>query len=115
MLVAVSATGPEIDRAVHSQFGRCDCFLLVDSETLEARSLPNAFSGAASGAGTACVQMLFDEKIEAVISGQVGPKAYEALQGADVPVYICPQGLTVREALQRFSRGDLRKMEIQHF
>jgi predicted Fe-Mo cluster-binding NifX family protein len=115
MIAAVSASGASLDDRVHSQFGRCDYFLVVDTESLDMHPVINTFASAATGAGTACAQIMFDEKVQGVISGQVGPNAYEVLVQAGIDIFLCPPGLTVREAIDRLNRSELQKMELQRF
>ena len=43
--------------------------------------------------------------VDAVLSGYVGPKAFEALQAAGIKVCQDLDGLTVREAVERFKSG----------
>ncbi len=115
MKVAVSSQGQNIDSKVHTLFGRCDFFVVVDTETGSFESITNDSREAATGAGTACVQSLIKFGTEAVISSQVGPNAYEALKGAGIDVFISKPGLKVEEAIQELKAGTLSKMEIQKF
>jgi len=115
MIVAVSSAGQLLDDRVHTLFGRCDFFLIVDSETLEYEAVQNEFGGAPTGAGTACAQVVFDKKAQVLISGQVGPNAHEVLSQSGVVIYLSPPGLSVREAVLRYNEGALPKMEITRF
>jgi|YNPNPStandDraft_1061719.scaffolds.fasta_scaffold01870_9 predicted Fe-Mo cluster-binding NifX family protein len=115
MKIAVSSTGSSLDATVHPLFGRCDFFLMVDMDTDAVLPIKNEFRDAASGAGTGCARTVIQQGVEAVISGQIGPNAYEAFKAAGVALYTAPPGITVREALARFNAGSLQKMEIKRF
>ena len=115
MKIAISSTGSSLDHTVHPLFGRCDFFLLVDTDTDAVLPIKNEFCDAATGAGTGGAQKVIHQGVEAVISGQIGPKAYEALKAAGVALYSAPAGITVREALARFNAGSLQKIEIKRF
>ncbi len=115
MNVAFSAAGDAVEDKIHDLFGRCDCFIIVDSETGQARSVKNEFAGSQTGAGTACVQVLFDEGVRAVVSVKVGPNAYEALRQSGVEIYLAPSGMTVQDALLKYKNKELPKMEITRY
>ena len=63
----------------------------------------------------AAAKDLVDVRVDAVISGQVGPKAYEVLKAVNVDIFTVSGGITVKEALERFKGGELRKMEMRVF
>jgi len=115
MKAAVSSTGPTLDAPVHNLFGRCDFILIIDTNTEAATPIKNTFIDAAAGAGTGCAQAVLKEGAEAVISGQIGPNAYEALKAAGVAMYLAPPGVSVREALVKFKAGSLQKNEVRRF
>ena len=115
MKIAISACGDSLSAKTHALFGRCDYFLIVDTETSEASAIKNDSAEAATGAGTACAQALFNHGVTTVISGKVGPNAYEVLKAAGVGIFLAPPGITVQESLDRFKAGSLPEMQIQRF
>jgi predicted Fe-Mo cluster-binding NifX family protein len=115
MKVAISACGDSLAAQTHGLFGRCDYFVLVDTETGESVAIKNDSAEAATGAGTACAQALFNHGVKAVISGKVGPNAYEVLKAAGVIMYSAPPGISVQEALEKFKAGSLPKNEVRRF
>lgn len=106
MKVAVSATGPGPDALVDDRFGRCPYLALVDANTLETESIENTGGASHGGAGVATAQAVVNRGIKVVITGHVGPNAYEVLSRAGVKVYGGASG-TVREAVEAFRRGKL--------
>ena len=54
-------------------------------------------------------------KVEAVISGQVGPNAYEVLKQGEVKIFIAPQGSSVREAIDKWKHDKLQQMAMKVF
>ena len=113
MRVGISANGRDLNSKVDDRFGRCPWFLVVDSDSLEFEALENRHAEAAMGAGVAAAKDLIDERVEAVISGQVGPKAYEILKAVGIDIFVVSGGITVKDALERLKRGELRKMEMK--
>ena len=104
-----------MEAKVHELFGRCDYFVIIDTETAEAAALKNTSADASTGAGTACAQELFNAGVTAVVSGKVGPNAYEVLKAAGVNVYLAPPGMSVQEVLDKFKAGSLPEMQVQRF
>jgi predicted Fe-Mo cluster-binding NifX family protein len=115
MKVAISACGDSLGSKAHDLFGRCNYFVIVDMETGESSSVKNTSAEASTGAGTAAAQELFNAGVRAVISGKVGPNAYEVLKAAGVAIYLAPAGLSVQEVLEKFKAGSLPEMRVQRF
>ena len=91
MKVVISATGDNLSAHVDRRFGRCPWFLFVDTESLKYEAVVNESADAGSGAGAACAQLALEKEVDAVISGQVGPNAYEVLKQGGLRVFIAPQ------------------------
>ncbi len=106
MKVAVSATGPSLDDQVDPRFGRCQCFIIADADSTAFEAVPNASAGAMSGAGIEAAQTVVSRGVQAVITGQVGPNAYQVLTAAGIRIFTGASG-TVREAIGKFKRGEL--------
>jgi len=115
MRVAISATGNTLSASVDRVFGRCPWFLFVDSETMACEAQENKNAHAASGAGTSCAQLVLEREIDAVISGRVGPNAYEVLKQGDVKIFIAPQDGSVREAIEKYKHNELQQMQMKVF
>ncbi len=92
------------------RFGRGAYFLVVDTDTLEWQAHPNPGVGASGGAGTLAAQFVANQKAKAVISGDFGPNAYEALQAAGVAMYLFGTSRTGSEAVGRFKAGQLERV-----
>jgi predicted Fe-Mo cluster-binding NifX family protein len=107
MLVAVTSQGPAMDSEVDPRFGRARYFIVVDTETGGFEAHDNTENvGAAQGAGIQAARAIVDLQVQAVITGHVGPKAFEALRAGDVRTYVGAAGL-VSEALDKLASGQL--------
>ena len=104
MKVAITSMGDNLNSQVDPRFGRCQFFIIVDPETLEFEALPNSNLQAPSGAGIATAQMIAQKGVDTIITGNVGPNAYQTLSAAGIKVLTGAQG-TVRETIERFKRG----------
>ena len=110
MKVAVSSTGGSLDSAVDPRFGRCSVFLIVDTETMNYRAVPNSSTGSAHGAGIGAAQGVAQQGVKAVLTGHVGPNAHMALSQAGISVYTGAAG-TVEAAVNQFKSGTLKMAE----
>ena len=107
MKIAVSASGPELDAGVNPRFGSRPLFLLVNPATLEFDVVTNqANLQAAHGAGIQTAALVAQCGPMAVITGNCGPKAYQTLQAAGIPVFLGISG-SVRVAVQQYHQGKL--------
>ena len=110
MKIVVTATSPNIDSEVDPRFGRGAYFIVVDPDTLEWQAHPNPGVSAPGGAGTLAAQFVANQNAGAVISGDFGPNAYNALNAAGVSMYLFGASRTVREAIERFKSGQLERV-----
>ena len=108
MKVAVSAMGNDVTSQIDPRFGRCQNFLLVDTDTLEAILLPNGGAMASGGAGIQAAQAIVDSGAQAVISGNMGPNAFQVLAAAGVKVFTGANG-SIANAVEMLKRGELQE------
>ncbi|ETR70304.1 MAG: dinitrogenase iron-molybdenum cofactor biosynthesis protein [Candidatus Magnetoglobus multicellularis str. Araruama] len=108
MKIAISSQGIDLDAAVDPRFGRAANFILIDSETNEFEVIENKQNlNLPQGAGIQAGKTIVDNKAEAVITGNCGPKAFNVLSAAGVKIYIGAKG-SVKEALARYKNGELQ-------
>jgi predicted Fe-Mo cluster-binding NifX family protein len=62
------------------------------------------------GAGIRAAQFVTSQKAEAVVSGDFGPHAFEALNAANLPMYVFGNCRTVREVIAQFKAGQLQRV-----
>jgi predicted Fe-Mo cluster-binding NifX family protein len=106
--VAVSATEPSLDATVDPRFGRCPYFVIVDTETMQYEAVPNTSQAAPHGAGIQSAQIISNKGAKVVLTGNVGPNAYQSLTAAGIQIVTGATG-TVRETITRYKKGDLRE------
>jgi predicted Fe-Mo cluster-binding NifX family protein len=107
MRVCVSATSGSLDAQVDPRFGRCQYFVIVDSETTQSEAMPNSSTEAMGGAGIQAAQTIANKGVKALITGNIGPNAYQVLSSAGIEILTGASG-TVREAVESFKNGKLR-------
>jgi predicted Fe-Mo cluster-binding NifX family protein len=110
MKLIITATSPSIDSPVDPRFGRGAYFLITDTDTFEWQALPNPAVNASGGAGIQAAQFVTEQNCAAVISGDFGPNAYNALQAAGIKMYLFGSCRNVREAVQQFKADQLEQL-----
>lgn len=92
MKIAVTANGNDLDAPVSLVVGRCSTFVFVDTGTMTFEAVANPALSASGGAGIQAAQFVVEYGTQAVLSGNVGPNAYEVFLAANVPVYLVKEG-----------------------
>ncbi|MBC8509582.1 MAG: NifB/NifX family molybdenum-iron cluster-binding protein [Chloroflexi bacterium] len=106
MKIAISANSNSIDSQFSPRFGRCDFFILIDSETREWEAYPNPAASTRGGAGPKAIQFIADKGAEVIISGRYGPSAFSALEAAGLQAYLAEDG-AVNQVFDKFLAGEL--------
>ena len=107
MKVAVSASGPTLDSDVDPRFARCSHLVVVDTDSMGFEALENPALDAPGGAGIRAAQAVAGTGVKALITGNCGPNAYEALAAAGIEVAVGASG-SVRQAVEAYRQGRLR-------
>ncbi|MGB9882696.1 MAG: NifB/NifX family molybdenum-iron cluster-binding protein [Methanomassiliicoccales archaeon] len=107
MRICVTATGSNLESDVDPRFGRCEYFIVVDPASLEFKAEKNTGISASGGAGVQAAQKVSQLGVEAVITGSVGPNAFQVLQAAGIKVYTGASG-KVRDAVKKFIKNELQ-------
>jgi predicted Fe-Mo cluster-binding NifX family protein len=105
--IAVSAVDGSLEAQVDPRFGRCPYFVIVDTETMSFEAVPNVSQGALSGAGIQAAQSTANRGVQVVLTGSMGPNAFNALSSAGINVVTGVFG-TVRDAVEKFKSGQLK-------
>lgn len=110
MKICVTSTGPTMDSPVDPRFGRCQHFVIVDSETMEHEAMPNPSIGASGGAGIQAAQTVAGKGVGAVVTGNLGPNAVQTLAASGIQMVTGASG-TVRDAVEQYRSGRLQQTE----
>ncbi len=109
-IVAISAEGPGLNDAVDPRYGRAGGFVLASCPDDGGEPVLSWLDNGAAqmlpqGAGIATTENLTNAGVDVVISGYVGPKAFQALQAAGIKVIQDMDGRSVGEALACYRSG----------
>jgi predicted Fe-Mo cluster-binding NifX family protein len=107
MKIAVSAMGTTLDAEIDPRFGRCQYFIIVDPETMQFEALENSSAMAGGGAGISTAQTIAGKGIEAVLTGNCGPNAYQVLSAAGIKVFTGVAG-KLQDAIEGYKLGKFK-------
>lgn len=84
--IAVTSTGGSMDALVSEEFGRCQYFIIVDSETGKFEAVSNLGEQMQSGAGPKAAELIIRKGAGVLLTGHVGDKAEEALRKGGIKI-----------------------------
>jgi predicted Fe-Mo cluster-binding NifX family protein len=112
MIIGLPSNGNDLNQLFAPNFGRCSYFIIYDTTSQEMlTAYSNAAQGAAGGAGIQAAQSLINNKVDTVIAPQVGPNAWNVLQGAGIKVYTGVHG-TIQQNIDALLNEQLNEMTM---
>jgi len=112
MKIAVSSMGKNLADSVSEVFGRSPYFIIAEIENgkiKETEIIENKGADQTGGAGISAAQLMAEKNVNAVISGNVGPRALNVLRQFNIKVYY-GEGI-IKEVLQEFINGELKEID----
>ncbi len=111
--LAITSEGPTLEDLVDPRFGRAAGFVIVDPDSMSNTYIDNGASQArAQGAGIQAAETVARAGVSAVLTGYVGPKAFQALAAAGIKVAQDLANISVGEAVERYIQGKLAWSDI---
>lgn len=107
MKIVITSQGTDLNSEVDPRFGRCQYFILYDTDTESFEALENLNVSAGGGAGIRTAQTIAEKGPDAVITGNIGPNAFRALSAAEIQIYAGVSG-RIADAITHFKDGTLK-------
>lgn len=104
MKIAISAVAPGLDAEVDPRFGRCQYFIIADPETMQFEDVENSSAVASGGAGVSAAQEIAGKGVEAILTGNCGPNAYQVLSAAGIKIITGVSG-KIQDVIQGYKSG----------
>jgi len=111
MKIAISSTGKTIESEVDVRFGRCAYFLIIEIENKKVRNvkaIENTAKAQMGGAGITAGEIVANEKVNAVITTNLGPRAFSVFGQFGIKVY-SGQG-KIKKVVQDFIKGKSKEL-----
>ncbi len=109
MIIGISSTGNNMQSALDMRFGRCSFFAIYNTDTKTASFVENAAVSASGGAGTVAAQVMIDNNVETIITGNMGPNAFGVFNNSDIKVYKCAS-VPLENAVQLYLDSKLEQI-----
>ncbi|MBU0663937.1 MAG: NifB/NifX family molybdenum-iron cluster-binding protein [Proteobacteria bacterium] len=107
MKLCITSTGKEIEANVDTTFGRAPYFFLIDTDTNAIEVVENTAGTQGQGAGIAAAQLVSDKGVDGLLTGYVGPNAFNAFRASGIKLFVGASSQdTVKEALAKFKKGE---------
>lgn len=111
MKIAFTTTGKGWDAQVDTRFGRAIGFFIFSEESKIEYYVSNEQNmKAMGGAGVQSAQNIINLKIDALVTGNMGPRAFQILNSAGIKIYLAEENLTIKEAYEAFKKNELKEV-----
>jgi len=111
MKIAVPATDGNLDANVDLRFGRCPYYVIFEVEENKIKNheiLENKTGQEMRGVGITASQMIVNKEVEVVITGNIGPNAFNVLSGTGMKIITGVNG-NVKEVVEKYLNGELKE------
>ncbi len=111
MKIAISSTGKTLESDVDSKFGRCPYFLIVEIEDKKIKDfkiVENTAKAQAGGAGITAGEIVANQKVDAIITTNLGPRAFDVFEQLGIKIY-SGKG-QIKEIVEKFINGNLQEI-----
>ena len=111
MRIVISSDGDTIESNVDMRFGRCRYFLTVDiedSKITDVKAVENEGAAMGHGAGIKAAQQAGNLKPDKIITGNLGPNAFNVLNQLNITAYMGSG--TVKDSIQKMIEGKLERI-----
>jgi len=110
MKICITAQGKTLNDQIDPRFGRCQFFIVVDTDTLDFEVVENQSAQYSGGAGIQSGQLVASKGVKAVLTGNVGPNAFQTLTAGGIKIYTGLSG-KIRDAVEKYKGGSLKPTE----
>lgn len=111
MIIMVSSTGNSKSNVCDPRFGRCQYFVKFDTESNAYEFIENKAVNSSQGAGIAAAQIVVDEKADFLLTGNLGPKAFQVINASNIKAFRT-SGQTVEETIQSFDEHTYEMIQV---
>ena len=106
MKVAISAAGKNLESTIEERFGRCRHFIILETDDMRYDVIENTNADLSTSAGIQSASLLASKGVEAVITGNCGPKAMQIFAATSIKVIIGQHGM-IKDVVDKFKKGEL--------
>jgi predicted Fe-Mo cluster-binding NifX family protein len=104
MKIAISANGKELASTIDERFGRCRYFIILETADMSYEAVENTHADLPTSAGIQAATFVASTGVEAVITGNCGPKASQVFAATDIKVVLGQRGV-IKDVVEKFKHG----------
>lgn len=112
MRMAITTGGRDFSKFVYDRFGRSPYFLFCDSEdplgTGDYKGNPSLIG--IDGSSIVVADFVAKEKMDVLITGQLGRNALKVIQAMKILAYTAPETITLIKAIMAWKEGGLTQI-----
>jgi predicted Fe-Mo cluster-binding NifX family protein len=101
MKIGISSNGKDLNAQVDQRFGRCDFFIIIQTDDMSFDLFENENKTLTGGAGIKCATFLNSKGVEVVLTGNCGPNAENVFSESGIHL-ITGQSGVVREVVKKY-------------
>jgi predicted Fe-Mo cluster-binding NifX family protein len=113
MKIAIPSEGTNLQSNVSQSFGRCEYFVVVDTDINNFEVIDNTAISSEGGAGIKASQSVVDSGAKAVITFHLGQNAADVLNAADIKILKAVQG-DIENVVSKFKSNQLEELTEIH-
>ena len=107
--IGIPSTGMDETSSVADRFARAPYFIVADGEGKILETVENKAGDEQHGAASKALMTLSEKGVNVLLVPRIGPNALGFVKQANMEVYSA-EGLTVREALDKYTSSTLEKI-----
>jgi len=107
MKICITSQGDNLDSQVDPRFGRCQYFIIADTENSDFEVVQNSNISGMGGVGIQSAQFIAEKQAKVVLTGNVGPNAFQGLQAAGIEIITGVSG-SIKEVIEKYNKGELK-------
>ncbi|MFH1505293.1 MAG: NifB/NifX family molybdenum-iron cluster-binding protein [Candidatus Omnitrophota bacterium] len=108
--ICITSQGDSLSSAVDPRFGRCQYFIIADTESENFEAVQNPNIDSMGGAGIQSGQFIAEKQVKVMLTGNIGPNAFQTLQAAGIEVITGVSG-KISEVIQRYKQGEFKSTD----
>ena len=111
MKLFLTAAGKSMGDIIDPSFGRCNYFLIYETEDDSHEYIENPFQDAQANVSTMVAQAAIDYGCSVAIAVNPGPRAFQLFKEQGIEIYKADEGVKLRELVSKFSKNELTLIE----
>jgi len=110
MKICFSVSGQDKESMLNPRFGRCPYFLIFNDKDRKWATVDNQAAAAFRGAGISAAQKIVDLGCQVIVTGNMGPNAFNVMSASGIKIYLGDLGKSVVDNLKMYQENKLQEL-----